>query len=115
MSELGEQVERALTPEWRTTAEIADAIPTKVKDVRTHREMVRKHLLSLERYGVAEKDGPPARWRRRDGRRSVLKDLYDARIRVVYELDGDASPSNLKEALGSIDRAIRTIEKEAQE
>lgn len=55
MSELGDAVWENLTSEWKTVAQIADAIPQRVKSVSTHREMVRSHLTKLRRYGMAER------------------------------------------------------------
>ena len=65
MSELGDAVYAALGTEWRSVAEIADSIPkSDRKDLTTHREMVRKHLVTLEKYGMAERsDTSPIRWR----------------------------------------------------
>lgn len=67
MSELGDAVFEALGPEWRSVAEIADSIPkSERKDLSTHREMVRKHLVTLEKYGFAERStGSPVKWRRK--------------------------------------------------
>ena len=67
MSELGDAVRAQLTDEWRTTIEIADSIPKPGrKDLSTHREMVRQHLVSLAKYGIAErKDGDGlVKWRK---------------------------------------------------
>lgn len=55
MSELGDAVWESLTSEWKTVAQIADAIPQRAKSVSTHREMVRSHLTKLRRYGMAER------------------------------------------------------------
>ena len=68
MSELGDEVRRALTDSWRTTIEIADGIPVGGrKDRKAHREMVRKHLRNLEKYGLAERSdaGGLVMWRRK--------------------------------------------------
>ena len=66
MSELGDAVYAALDSQWRSVAEIADSIPkSERKDLTTHREMVRKHLVTLEKYHMAERsDTCPIRWRR---------------------------------------------------
>ena len=68
MSELGDEVRQALTDTWRTTIEIADGIPVGGrKDRKTHREMVRKHLTTLAKYGIAERSdaGGLVMWRRK--------------------------------------------------
>ncbi len=66
MSELGDAVYEALSGEWQSVAEIADSIPkSERKDLTTHREMVRKHLVTLEKYRLAERsEGSPIKWRR---------------------------------------------------
>lgn len=56
MSDFGEAVREALTPEWQTTVEIAAKVePSKGVCKCDHRRAVHSHLTREARRGIAER------------------------------------------------------------
>jgi hypothetical protein len=61
MSELGDKVREALTPEWQTTVEIAAKVePSRGVDGPTHAREVYKHLHGALPYGGIERRVGPS-------------------------------------------------------